>query len=228
MTEQPDLTIYRLIHKGMRADTGRLAAAVRTLTEADRDRRMPALLRWYAGFFRDFELHHAAEDDIFFPALAERVPLFADQLARIDAEHHTLLAAPQAVREALGALAKPDVAWASIRADAVDAVATADVELTLHLDHEDADVLPLFVQHMSKIEYEEIGERALKHNAPKDLLFSVPWVMSQAEGEERSRVYREAPLPMKVIWLATRGRYARLAEKALGPGVTVPVRVRAA
>ena len=93
MTEQPDLTLYKLIHKGMRGDTARLAAAVAGLTEADRSARMPAIVRWYEGFFRDFELHHAAEDDIFFPALAERLPVFADRMARLDAEHHVLLSA---------------------------------------------------------------------------------------------------------------------------------------
>jgi hypothetical protein len=227
MTEQPDLTLYKLIHKGMRGDTARLAAAVRNLTEADRAARTPAMVRWYAGFFHDFELHHAAEDDIFFPALAERVPVFADRLDRLDAEHHVLLSALTTVREALGALVDPEVDWRSVRDDAVHAIADADNEITMHLDHEDADVLPLFVQHMSKIEYNEIGERALKAASPKSLLFSVPWVMSQAEGEERTRIFRDAELPMKIIWYATRGRYARLAERALGPGVTIPTRVAA-
>ena len=216
MTEQPDLTIYKLIHRGMRADTARLATAVSTVTEADRTSRIPAMVRWYDGFLHDFELHHAAEDDIFFPALAERVPVFAERLDRIDAEHHSLLAALEAVREALGAMADPAVAFRSVRGDAVDALWVAQDEVTSHLDHEDADVLPLFVRHMSKIEYEEIGERALKRAPSKSLLFSVPWVMSQADDEERIRIYREAELPMKILWRATRGRYDRLARKALG------------
>ena len=97
----------------------------------------------------------------------------------------------------------------------------------MHLDHEDVDVVPLFVRHMSKIDYDELGERALKAAPPKALLFTVPWIMSQAEGEERAKVFREAELPMKVIWYATRGRYARLAEKAFGAGVKIPTRVAA-
>ena len=50
--------------------------------------------------------------------------------------------------------------------------------------------------------------------------------MSQA-GEERARIYREAALPMKIIWYATRGRYAHLATNALGNGVKIPTRVAA-
>jgi hypothetical protein len=118
MTEQPDLTLYKLIHKGMRADTARLAAAVSGLTEADRAGRMPALVRWYDGFFHDFELHHAAEDELFF------------------------LPWPNGFRSS-------PTAWPSRRP------------------------------------------------------------------------------PMKVIWLATRGRYARLAQKALGGDVRIRARVAA-
>lgn len=228
MTEHPDLTLYRLIHRGMRADTARLAAVVAGLTEAERHRRMPALTRWYAGFLQEFELHHSAEDDIFFPALAERVPVFADQLARLDAEHHTLEAALLAVRDALGQLADPNVAWRSVREDAVDALRVADNELTLHLDNEDADVLPLFVSHMSKLEYDEIGERALKRATPKHLLFALPWVMRQATGEESGKILAEAPLPLKVMWYVSRGRHARLTRRALGETVDLDMPVPAA
>ncbi len=228
MTDHPDLTMYRLIHRGMRADTARLTAVVTGLSEADRLRRMPAVTRWYEGFLQEFELHHSAEDEIFFPALAERVPVFADQLARLDAEHHALEAALLAVGEALGQLADADVAWQSVRADAVDALRVAETELTLHLDNEDADVLPLFVRHMSLIEYEEIGERALKRVAPKHLLFSVPWVMRQATEEESRKIRAGAPLPLKILWYASRGRHARLTRRALGEAAELVAPTRAA
>lgn len=222
MAEHPDLTMYKIIHRGMRADTTRLATAVAALTEADRAKRMPKLERWYGGFFHDFELHHSAEDELFFPALAERVPAFADRLARLDAEHHTLEAALVTVGEALRALADPGVSWSSVHADALDALRVAQWELTTHLDHEDVHVLPLFVTHMSKIDYEEIAERALKQQPASQLTFAVSWVMSNATGAERRRILDEAPLPLKVVWYLGRGRYARLTKKALGDAV-VPV-----
>ena len=221
MTETPDLTLYHLMHRGMRADTARLAAAVKRITEADRTTRVPVLRRWYAGFMHEFEDHHSAEDDIFFPALADRVPVFADQIARLDAEHHRLETALTAVGEALVQLGDREVAWRSVYADAVDALAGADNELTLHLDFEDADVLPLFVRHMSVLEYEDLGERALKNAKLNHLVFGVPWVVSQATDEERAGLLAKAEMPMKMLWYATRGRYARLSRKALGEGVAL-------
>jgi hypothetical protein len=122
MTEQPDLTLYKLIHKGMQADTARLAACSPTpLAASPRPTapdELPALVRWYDGFFHDFELHHAAKDELFF------------------------LPWPNGFRSS-------PTAWPSRRP------------------------------------------------------------------------------PMKVIWLATRGRYARLAQKALGGDVRIRARVAA-
>ena len=223
MAEHPDLTMYKIIHRGMRADTGRLAAAVAALSEADRTRRMPRLVEWYAGFFHDFELHHSAEDELFFPALAERLPEFADRMVRLDAEHHTLEAALVTVGEAVRQLADPEVGWSSVYGDALDALRTADAELTFHLDHEDEDVLPLFVAHMSKIDYDEIAERAVKRQPLSQVTFAVPWIMSNATDAERRQILGEAPLPLKMVWYLYRGRYARLTKKALGDAVAPAV-----
>ena len=222
MSEHPDLTVYRIIHRGMRADTARLTAAVRSLTEAERARRVPDIVRWYKGFLTEFQGHHTVEDDIFFPALAERVPIFADRLERLDAEHHTLEAALVGVDEAVRSLADPEVAWRDVHRDALDALVVADNELTLHLDHEDADVLPLFVRHMSKIEYDELGERAQKQLSFGNMAFALPWIMSQTTDDELKKMRAEAPLPLKLIWYATRGRYARLASRALGEYAGAP------
>jgi iron-sulfur cluster repair protein YtfE (RIC family) len=216
MAEHPDLTLYRIIHRGMRADTARLAAAVAGMSEAERAGRMPKVVRWYSGFFHDFELHHSAEDELFFPALAERVPEFADRMVRLDAEHHTLEAALVTVGDAVRQLADPEVTWSSVHGDVLDALRTADAELTLHLDHEDEHVLPLFVAHMSKLDYDEISERATKRNSLSDVKFAVSWIMSNATDAERRRLLAEAPLPLKVVWYLYRGRYARLTRRALG------------
>lgn len=156
MAEHPDLTLYKIIHRGMRADTARLAATVAGMSETERATRGPKVVKWYAGFFHDFELHHAAEDELFFPALAERVPEFGDRISRLDTEHQRLEDALVTVGEAVRELADPEIGWSSVHGDALDALRSADSELTLHLDHEDDHVLPLFVSHMSRLDYDEI------------------------------------------------------------------------
>lgn len=222
MSQTPDLTIYRLIHRGMRADTARLASAVRSLTEAERTRRVPDIERWYKGFLTEFKGHHTVEDDIFFPALADRLPEFADRMGRLDAEHHRLESALVGVEEAVKALADPDVSWREVHGDAVEALVAADMELTLHLDHEDVDVLPLFVAHMSQIDYDELGERAQKQQGFANMAWTLPWLMSQTTTDEETLMRTEAPLPLKLLWYATRGRYDRLTRRALGQFAFAP------
>jgi hypothetical protein len=222
MQTTPDLTLYRLIHRGMRNDTARLAAALTSMRVPD-ERRAVALAHWYKGFVTEFHGHHTIEDAIFFPAIADRVTGFERSTARIDREHAALNSALESVGQSIEALASRDVAWTEARGDAV-ACATEAVEiLTAHLDFEDDDILPLFERHMSFEEYEELNQRALKHNSFKALLFAVPWVISQTTPTEQKAVLAAAPMPMRVIWRATRGRYARLSTAALGDAAFSPV-----
>jgi hypothetical protein len=216
MTEHPDLTGYRLLHRGMRTDAARLSDAVAKMTEADRARRAPVLSRWYAGFLGEFRHHHTVEDEIFFPALARRLAVFEDQVARLDAEHRRLEEVLVAVEAAVGDLADPNIAFTAGHSDAVDALQIAGAELTAHLDHEDANVLPLFVAHMSVIEFDEIEERAAKSLPRSQIAFSVPWLISQTSDEERRRLMQGAPLFLKLMWYMTRGRYAHLVDRSFG------------
>lgn len=166
MTEHPDLTGYRLLHRGMRRDAARLGEAVARMTEADHRRRAPVLGRWYAGFLGEFRHHHTVEDEIFFPALAARVALFEDEVEHLGDEHRRLEEVLVAVEAAVGDLAHPHGTFTASHSSAVDAVHDASRELTAHLDHEDADVLPLFVAHMSVIDFDEIEQRAAKSLPP--------------------------------------------------------------
>ena len=216
MTEHPDLTGYRLLHRGMRRDASRLSDAVATMTEADRQRRAPVLARWYAGFLGEFRHHHTVEDEMFFPALAGRVAVFEDEVARLDGEHRRLEDVLVAVEASLGALADPHAGFSASHSDAVEAVTVAGAELTSHLDHEDADVLPLFVAHMSVIEFDEIEERAAKSLPRSQIAFSVPWLVSQTSDDERRQLMKGAPLFLTLVWYLTRGRYARLSSRAMG------------
>jgi hypothetical protein len=216
MTEHPDLTGYRLLHQGMRTDASRLSDAVSTMTEADRQRRAPLLSRWYAGFLGEFRHHHTVEDELFFPALAARLPVFEDQVARLDHEHRRLEEVLVAVEAAVDDLADPHAAFTTSYDDAVDAVRVAGAELTAHLDHEDANVLPLFVAHMSVIDFDEIEERAARSLPRSQIAFSVPWLVSQTSDDERRRLMKDAPLFLRLVWYMTRERYARLSNAALG------------
>ncbi|UDY35656.1 hemerythrin domain-containing protein [Dermatobacter hominis] len=219
----PDLTMYRLVHRSIRQSTARLTAAVSGVTEAERDDRGRRLARWYQGFENELHTHHTVEDDVFFPALFQRVPALRGHLERIDEEHHHLDELIVASRAAIAGLADPSVAFPDAVAVAVDRTADLESFMDRHLDFEDAEILPLFTRHMDAAEYDELEATALADPKLGELRFTVPWMMANATPDERRHLLDSAPFMMKVLWVATRRGYDRLTAAALGTDVLAPM-----
>jgi hemerythrin-like domain-containing protein len=207
----PDITLFTVLHRAMRRDAGRLADAVAVAAPGD-GHRLAALSRWYRSYRSELADHHRVEDELFFPVLADRVPSFTAHMPRVEAEHHMLEDALGGVQAALDALA----AGTGPRSDAVAATRELRDLLDSHLGFEDADVVPLYVRHFSADEYAEVGERALKMVSKANLVFAIPWAMSAATDAERSHMLGEVPLAFRLLWYASRRRYARLDDRALG------------
>lgn len=210
------MTTFTVLHRAMRLDARRLADAVETLD--DGGRRAAALSRWYRGLRTELIAHHSVEDELFFPVLAERVPSFAAHGERIEADHHQLDVTLGDVATALDALAAVDGPLAGTEARARAQASTRELSQLLdrHLGFEDADVLPLYLRHFTPDEYGEINERAMEMASKASLVFTIPWAMEAATADERARMLGEAPLAFRLLWYASRGRYARLSRRALG------------
>lgn len=219
----PDLTSYRLIHRAIRQSTARLRAATGGVAEADRAERGRHLAKWYAGLAGELRIHHTVEDEYFFPALFERVPSLRGYLARIDDEHHHLEESIAATADSIAAIADPTVAFELAVTTASDCATELDTLLDCHLDFEDAEILPLFTRHMDAADYVEVEARALATPKLGELRFTVPWMMANADAEERRRLLDDAPLAMKVLWIATRRGHDRLTTAALGEVASAPI-----
>ena len=48
------------------------------------------------------------------------------------------------------------------------------------------------------------------------MLFTCPWIMSLLDEQEQANLLGSVPKALTVLWWMTRGRYRRLAAKALG------------
>jgi hypothetical protein len=216
MTNTPDLTRYRLAHEAMRSSARQFAAAIADVDLADH-RRIRAMRWWCDGFLGELHAHHTVEDELFFPALAARVPTFAaEQDADLAAEHDQLDRVMGALGDALRGLADGTTPQQHHRV----AREAAD-ELSLLLDHhlgiEDDDVLPLFARHFTVEEYTALDDEALKRIGPRQLLFTVPWAVAAADEPTRAHTLAKAPAPVRVIWRLTRRRYLRRTALVMGP-----------
>lgn len=220
--DTPDLTFYRLIHRSLRVSSGRLATAISELAEDERTGRGRSLVKWYGGFEGELHEHHTVEDRIFFPALFERVPALAGYVQRLDDEHEYLTELMGTMRGELARVANPlqpfDDAVTKAAAVAIDLQETLDG----HLDFEDAEVLPLFERHFDAGEYDALQDRAINGNGKPNvsqLAWTIPWVMDAATPEEKEVLLDDAPFMMKVLWVASRGRFVRLEKAAFGVDV---------
>jgi hemerythrin-like domain-containing protein len=212
MSPQPDLTTFAVLHRLMRDDSARLADAIGRVQELDRTERVPPIARWYEGFRAELHDHHTIEDEIFSPALVARLPETAPPLVgRIDADHERLAYLLGRMGVALERLGNPHVSFRLAHAEATMLADGLRELLRTHLAFEDADVVPLFARHFTAGEYDELEAGARKRVALRQLAFTIPWVLEGADDEERAHLLAAAPLPFKLLWIVTRGRYRRLA-----------------
>jgi hemerythrin-like domain-containing protein len=209
----PDMDDYRVIHHCIRIAPHRMAAALADIEPGDLVRAR-AMARYWVGYAGEVLAHHTVEDEIFFPRLAERVPVVAEHLARVGADHHRL----DELMEEAGAALERFAASASLAAadDAAAVLRELARHMDRHLDFEDEDLVPLFTRHFTAAEYDELTEAAMKGLALGQALFSVPFIMHWATPEDQAKLLADAPLPLRVVYRLTRRRHARLTALALG------------
>ena len=87
---------------------------------------------------------------------------------------------------------------------------------TAHLDENISAAAITFTQE----EYEAHEEKALEIiGFGAQAAFTIPFIDAMVDDETRAHLMGTAPLPVKVILRLFRGRYARMAARALGEGV---------
>lgn len=82
-----DLLTFRLMHRGMRADSAALVDALLRLPPGDL-RAAHRLRTWFAALEDLIEHHHSVEDEVFWPALRAADPSFGPDEAVLVADHH--------------------------------------------------------------------------------------------------------------------------------------------
>lgn len=211
----PDLTTYRQVHRAMRIADDQLVAALTDLTAGDR-RRAAALHHWFNGYGGELRTHHKIEDELIFPALAARVPEYAEYSTGLADDHHQLDHLIDTISAALAHLASGSREWAPAHGAALSAAIDLRDLLIEHLGIEDSDVLPLIERNFSVDEFTAIEEKLKKYMTLRQAFFTVPWWMATVEPHVAAKSYDEAPFLLKVIYAATRGRFERRTALAFG------------
>ena len=210
---RPDLTFVAVIHQALRADAGRLAAAVAAVGPGDRPGRAAGIAAFYGQYRDQLALHHRHEDELFFPALAARVGADAMHLGELTAQHEALDAALADVSGRLAALADPAGDFAAGQAAAAGALSAMTALLTAHLTLEEQHALPLYETEIPAAENKRLEARVRKDTPRAQARFLIPWLVAHASPDQRAALFRYAP-PLRLLYWLNR-RYYRRFDQAL-------------
>ena len=209
MIEDQDLTGFRLMHAGFRAEFGRLAQAC----GHPRDDAHELLLSEQLTLVLDMlHTHHRHEDTVLWPKLVARAPGSAPVLAELEAEHEVL--------DRLVAAAGDHQVPLAERAGTLRQLHTV---VNDHLDHEERIAVPLMLAHLTPDDIEADKRQAAADFGRRRTPVIVGWLASSAEPALLASSQAELPVVVRLLfrlfwWPSYRRRFCALY------GAPVPVK----
>lgn len=189
-----EMSMNKVIHGAVRRDLDRFIAALSAFAPGDLARARQLETAW-ANFDDQLTYHHEGEHAIAWPAL-ESVGVSKELLSTLDTEHETMAAALGDTRTAIDALAR--TAGADEATSALAAVQRLKAVTVAHLDHEEAEIEPVYLAKRDTPEIKAMG-RAFGRVSPARGGRFFAWVLDGASAEERAAVSREVPGPVLTI-----------------------------
>jgi hemerythrin-like domain-containing protein len=188
-----------IVHDALRRDLDRLRAALTTTPhpEGARRRALAEHTAWLLAFLHH---HHTGEDEGLYPMVRAANPGAGALLDAMDAEH----AAIDPCMDRLGAAAQR---WGTTGSDAdrvavVDALDALDAVLRPHLEHEEADVMPVVsasITHRQWREWEQVTNIGPKSFA--DLGAEGHWMLDGLDPDRRRLLLHQVPAIPRVVLL---------------------------
>lgn len=204
---KPDLLFVTLIHHALRVDSERLVAAVSNLEPAE-VRHLAGMRAFFDEYREQLCLHHAHEDDLFFPALQAIADESRNPIAELEAQHRALDADLQSIRHGLASLANSSGDFAAQHADLVSSMIEMANRLDSHLTMEEETVIPLMMSAVPRATYKQLEAQARNRTPGRRARFLIPWIIDHATPGQKDDLFKTAP-PLRVAYLVNRHRYRR-------------------
>lgn len=168
---------------------------------ADDSDRAELVGTYYDNVLRLVHAHHEAEDLTIFPQMQERLPEHQDVLTRVNAEHDAVLGTLEAAEGAVAAWrAGPSGASRDGAARALEALRHALLE---HLDHEEADVVPLIGQCINVAEWGAMSATAFQHFTGDKPWLAIGLIQEQLLPQENATMEANMAPPVHEFWTGT-------------------------
>ena len=195
------MSMNKVIHGAFRRDLDRFVAALDSFPVGDQ-RRADELDAAWANFDDQLTYHHEGEHETAWPAL-QQIGVSPDLLATMDAEHEVMARALTVARTAMADLQRDP------GREQVDAARGAFVELRTvavsHLDHEEAEIEEVYLDHVDDPVIVEMGKKFAKVSPSRGGRFFA-WLLDGASPDETAAVRSTVPGPVLKILTAVFGR----------------------
>jgi Hemerythrin HHE cation binding domain len=189
-----EMSMNKAIHGAFRRDLTRFITALSSFPPGDVARGNQLAAAWF-NFDDQLTQHHTGEHEIAWPVLVA-VGASPSLLATMDAEHDSMAAAIVEVRAAVPALKRTasidDVSRALTAFERLQAVTVA------HLEHEEAELEPVYLEKKDTPEIKAMGRAFGKVNPARGGRFFA-WVTDGASPEEMAAITRDVPGPVFAI-----------------------------
>jgi hemerythrin-like domain-containing protein len=166
---------------------------------ADDGARADFVGSYYDNVLKLLHAHHEAEDVTIYPEMVERLPQHADVIHRINAEHEVVLGSLGTAEEAVAAW-RADPSSTS-RDAAVAALAALKTTLLEHLDHEEAEVVPLIGQCITVAEWDQMSGTAFGLFSGDKVWLAVGLIQEQMLATENTKMEANMPPPVHDFWV---------------------------
>jgi len=195
------MSMNKVIHGAFRRDLQRFLDALAAFRDGDRSRAEQLGKAW-DNFDTQLTVHHEGEHEIAWPAMTSiGVP---DQLlATFDEEHDRMAEALAATRGAMATFRT--TATAADASAARSAMANLQTITVAHLDHEEQEIEPIYLQHADGPEMKAMGKQFAKVSPTKGGRFFA-WVTDGASAEEMAALTESVPKPVLAILGGVFGR----------------------
>ncbi len=183
-----------------------IAHRVDRLSQQQRDQ----LRKWYEFFWNMMEAHHAAEDDLLFRAVEERLEAPSEIIEVMEVEHNRLQFLIDEIKRLLGELQR-NGAGAQLNKDLQYHTGELLKVFTGHIMKEEKYILEKMKAHFTPEEQRRI-EEDVKRKAPvRYLSYMVPWLRDSLSADENKMLDESLPWSARLMnALFWKNKYDRL------------------
>lgn len=196
------MSMNKVIHGAVRRDLDRFVGALSGFPAGDQKRANELATAWENYFFQ-LTYHHEGEHEIAWPAL-ESVGVSRELLTSLDGEHDAMAAAMGEAGTAMAGLRR--TASAEDAANALEAFTNLRAVTVQHLDHEEAEIEPVYLANVETPEIKAMGKKFSRDSGPKQAGTFVAWLLDGASDAEREALRESIPGPVIAILTGLFGR----------------------